>query len=102
MKYKTEDLIDVTNMKRILSELKLREKIKAIWDVKENNLAFIADLMLEDATPEQINEFIQLAENDKIRCISDPNSTVIPETNAVHCIRLEPFYVVKDLKKVFC
>jgi hypothetical protein len=101
MAYSTEWMIDVTSMYRIVSELDHGGAIEGVWDVKDHNLAYIADCAEEGATRELIERFIAESKAGTITLYRHSSESKIPLTNAVHCIRLEPFYFVKDLKKPY-
>lgn len=101
MVYSTEWMIDVISMKRIVDELDYGGVIEGVWDVKDHNLAYIADCAEENAGKELIEIFLREAKAGTIVLYRHSSESLIPFQNAVDCIRLEPFYFVKDRKRIF-
>jgi hypothetical protein len=101
MTYKTEWMTDVTSMARIAAEYGLQKAIEYIVDVKEHDLAKVADCFIEGATKKQQDWVMEQYGNGSITLIKAGSKISIPLTNAVDCIRIEPFYFVKDLKETF-
>lgn len=104
MAYQTEELIQVTSMAAILAELVFRNEITDIIDVRDENLAETADLFdinIDREESEVVTEILEKYSSGKIGIISYPYQSLIPAANAVECIRLEPYYLVKDLNKKY-
>ena len=103
-KYETEHLIDVTSMYRILTEFVLHDLIKVIIDVKDCNLAEIADLCIVREgfdSEESMKQLKEKFDSGEVLMFQNSIENVIPTDNAVHCIRIEPIYLVKDLNKIY-
>lgn len=104
MAYRTEELIQETSMAAILAELIFRKEITDVIDVIEENLAEIGDLFdinIDRPESEVVSEILEKYSSGKIKIISFPYQSVIPAANSVECIRLDPYYIVKDLKKKY-
>lgn len=92
---KTQDLIDSTSMERITRELGEHYLITFIIDVQDEDLARIGDLLYHGMN----EDLTELLVAGKISLIHDPKKCAIPFDNHVEVIRLEPAYLVKDMRE---
>jgi hypothetical protein len=92
---KVADLIDSTSMERIVRELGDRLHIMLIIDVMEEDLATVADLLWSGNNA----AMTALAMSGRIGLIFEPHKNGIPLDNHVEVIRLEPAYLVKDMRE---
>lgn len=98
----TADLIDLTSMEHIKNYFLFDSAIKAIVNVCDEDLAFVGDLMCENTRyADSFRMISELIREKKIQLWFTCHEITIPCTNCVYCIRLEPYYIVKDLKKKY-
>lgn len=89
-------------MKAICNYLLNDPMVHAILDVKEMNLEEVGDMIVEGGPVSNAEEkFKDLVLQEKVIFYYSVEDVRIPLTNAIGCIRLYPFYLVKDLKKKF-
>jgi hypothetical protein len=97
MTYNTEMLIDVTSMKVIANYMMYDGGIEGIIHVKDEELGRIGDLV-EQGEKEEVAALI---ERGKIDYWWLQEQIKVPLGSAVDCIRLDPYYLIKDLKKPY-
>lgn len=100
--YSTDQLIDVTSMDVIRRYLQKDPAITGVINVKDEDLGYIGDLCEGNpAFPDNLEILGDLIGSGKIQFWKMASQISIPLTGAVHCIRLEPYLLVKDLHKIF-
>lgn len=93
-----KEMIDITRMRTLYNYRDGNSEIEAILQVDDNNeplLAEIGQTMIDG----DIYSFEQYMKDGKIKMIT---GKPIPETNAVYCLYIPPYYVFTDLKKLYC
>lgn len=92
------EMIDITRMRTLYAHLQNNPEISHILQVEDNNeplLAEIGEAMI-DGNVDAFNKYVT---DSKIKAIGDTQP--VPETNAVYCLYLPPYYVFTDLKRVY-
>lgn len=98
----TRKLIDATSFMKIVAYLQNDADIEGIIDVRDEELSYVGDLFAEDSDIDGNVEKAKALLNDgKISIHFHAHMCRIPLENTVHCIRLDPYYIVKDLKKIY-
>lgn len=98
MNLTAEQMIDPTSAHRIFSELDyIGSPISFVIDVLDEPLAKIGELLLQNTAESDI-ALSELIKADKIRLNWNSGDAAMPMTNCVDCIRIEPFYIIKDRK----
>lgn len=97
----TAEMIDITRMKTLYAHLQNNPDISHILQVEDNNeklLAEVGDAML-------IGDLVAfenyIKEGKIIKLMQGNSSMTVPETNAVYCLYLPPYYLFTDLKRVY-
>lgn len=95
MNLTAEQMIDPTSAHRIFAELEYAgSEITAVVEVFDLPLAEVGEYFLNDNS----EAVTLLAVAGKIKIIFHSYQTDIPMTNCVDCIRVEPYYLIKDRK----
>lgn len=91
------EMIDITRMRTLYAHLQNNPEISQIIQVEDNNeplLAEVGEIMIAG----NVTAFSNYCKEGKIKMLTD-NS--IPETNAVYCLYLPPYYIFTDLKRLY-
>ena len=90
-------MIDIARMQAIYGHLQNDPEIKQalIVNGEEKDLAEIGQWMIDG----NVAEFEKAMRSGRIKIYSG-NS--IPNTNAIYCLYLPPYYIFVDLKKLYC
>jgi len=94
----TATQIDTTSCERILRYLDRDPRIAGIVEVIDpgTSLARVGDMFL-DEDEHNLTRIKELSRGGKILVYSNARHCRIPPGNAVHCLRLEPYYLIKNL-----
>lgn len=93
-----KEMIDITRMRTLYNYRDGDSEIEQIFQVSDNNeplLAEIGQTMIDG----NLDKFKQFLDEGEIKMIF---GRPIPETNAVYCLYIPPYYVFTDLKRLFC
>ena len=96
-KITASQMIDITRMRSLYAHRQTNPEIETILQVSDNNekeLAEIGQVMIDG----DVKEFKKIILEGKIKRIS---GYPIPETNAVYCLFIPPYYVFTDLKRIY-
>lgn len=93
-----KEMIDITRMRTLYNYRDGESDIEQILQVPDNDeplLAEIGQAMIDG----DVDKFKQYSDEGKVKMIF---GKPIPETNAVYCLFLPPYYVFTDLKRLYC
>lgn len=93
----TAEMIDLTGMRTLYAHRGHNPNIQEIFQVQDNNeelLAKVGDMFING----DVVSFEQALKNEEVKMIT---GFPVPETNAVKCLYLPPYYLFTDLKKEY-
>lgn len=96
--FKSSQYIDLTSMAYVNSCLHKRF-VQGIIHVKDAELGYVGDLCFNEDGG--IEFFQKLLSENEIEFWQTNDQSTIPDTNCVHVILAQPYYLVKDLKKPY-
>lgn len=72
---------------------------RQVEDNNEKLLAEVGQVMISGDVP-ALEKYI--SEKKIVRMMEGGSPMIVPETNAVYCLYLPPYYIFTDLKRTYC